>query len=189
MLWTAVGVPGQTPTLVELAAQGEPVSIRRYIELNPVPLEILAQRADLIVHGTVTLKRTYLSDDQRELYTDYEVIPKQVVASSIAIETKKPGFQPLLVKQFGGRTVINGVPVELTHRNLPLMRDGSDVVLFLAFDETGKKYTIQDLSGAFIVTDGRVTPLLTPPVKYEQFRGEHVTDFVARIQRERSPRK
>ncbi|MBA3888262.1 MAG: hypothetical protein H0X67_21435 [Acidobacteria bacterium] len=60
------------PTLPELVRRfaPEPVYQSRTRDLILEPLEGVLPRADVIVHGTVERLTTYLSADQRDLYTD-----------------------------------------------------------------------------------------------------------------------
>src|SRR4051812_14240016 len=60
------------PQMARLNAP-KPVYVQRSRELMPVALDDIVATADLIVHGTVAPTSTYLSDDQKDMYTDYEV--------------------------------------------------------------------------------------------------------------------
>jgi hypothetical protein len=70
-------VLAEQPTLPDLAreriAQGtpeKPIVVEQNREFVPVSLEALVSKCDLIVDGVVKQSNVYLSDDQRDLYTD-----------------------------------------------------------------------------------------------------------------------
>src|SRR4051812_26457170 len=53
-------------------------------------LDYLVGRTDLIVRGVAANSRTYLSADQREIYTDYVLQGPQVLFRSKAVVAERP---------------------------------------------------------------------------------------------------
>lgn len=175
-----------SPTLPELVAkqtQG-PLLLMRVVELVPRPLDVLMKEADLIVYGAVTSSSTYLSDDQRDLFTDFTVTPIQVIVERNSVRTSStPVPQSIIVKRWGGETVISGMQVVQEHRNLRAFTVGEELFLFLVYDSATKKYALPGgLSGAFAVAGGRLQDLVRHPF-YDQVDGREVTDLVPEIQR------
>src|SRR5579859_729845 len=67
------------PEAVRRMAPG-PYVTSRVREVSPLPFADAVRQSDMIVHGTLKKLRVYLSADQTELYTDYELRPIQVIA-------------------------------------------------------------------------------------------------------------
>jgi hypothetical protein len=158
VVWTA------GPTLVELARRTSPnpVLIERMRELVPVPIELIISRADLIVHGTVTPLRTYLSDDQREVFTEYQVTPARTLFQRSVPQARAPGAAaPVVLTIWGGRTVLEGVEVVLKDRDAPVFEAASEYVLFMTENEArpGAFRLVTDVAGVLGVVDGRVQML------------------------------
>lgn len=65
------------PTIPELLKRQapEPLLQTRQSELVPRTLEEIAPSVDLLVHGTIASANVYLTNDKRDLYTDYTVVP------------------------------------------------------------------------------------------------------------------
>ena len=92
---TAAGAAFATqepPTLIEEAAAVHTETLRKTL-LRETPLkslEQLAADADLILEGTLTPTRTYLSKSQREIYTDYLIAPAAVHAQRSVYRLRQP---------------------------------------------------------------------------------------------------
>jgi hypothetical protein len=172
-------------TLPEQAARlNQPITRTRTRELVSMPLEKVVEQSDLVVHGTLHLLRTYLSEDKMELYTDYEVEPLRVLAVRTKVAgSREPGRQPIVVRQWGGRMDIGGVPVEMIDSNLPLLPAEEQAILCLRYDSRGSKYEIVGVAGAFVVEKDAVRPHMHPPLDLERFRGMSVAAFVQEISR------
>src|SRR5947208_15967483 len=94
------------PQAIERMKPG-PYVVSRVREVDPLPFEHVVRDADLIVHCSLKKIRTYLSDTQMELFTDYQVIPFTVIAQRQLRASQRPGTQmPIVVRQWGGETTI-----------------------------------------------------------------------------------
>src|SRR4029079_18578260 len=73
----AISAQQNGPTLRELARRGAPAPLLKTLqrELIPYPLEEIIPKADLVIHGRVTAAQSYLSSDERSVYTDYVMTP------------------------------------------------------------------------------------------------------------------
>jgi hypothetical protein len=164
-----------------------PVYQSRQRELLPQDIDEMIPKADLIAVGTVRPIRTYLSADQKDLYTDYELTPSRVLAASRAVQSGRPGpALPIILTRWGGHAVIDGVDVTVEDTDLRNFAPGIRVMLFLKFDaKTGKYELPDDVSGAFLVTNDSLEPLVNHP-RYERIRGKTVDAFagdVAKLRR------
>ena len=179
------------PELVRRFAP-QPVYQSRALELVLQPIDQVLPSAQLIVHGKVETASTYLSDDQRDLFTDYVIRPLRVirpVAPSTSLKPGAPdGLRELVVKQWGGTMVIDGVQVTQVDSHLKMFEPGEEVVLLLAYRNADKKYVLPDpASGAFRVTPAKgMQPILKDAAQHGEFaqvRGQSVAQFEALVQR------
>jgi hypothetical protein len=159
-LLATVAISGANETLVELARRNapDPVIIERTYEIVPTPFERIAQGASLIVHGTIMPIRTYFSDDQMSIYTDYLVTPLRVIfESSVSQGTATPGVpQPIVMTRWGGTMTIEGVQVILNDRHAQPLESTPELVLALVKTQNGKYQLVSDLTGTFGVRNGSI---------------------------------
>lgn len=175
------------PQVVKLRAP-EPVLLTRIRELVPVTFEETIENADLVVHGTVAPMRTYLSDDQKELYTDYAITPLRVVFQRHVVGSQVPGVaQPIVVKRWGGRMVIDGVQVTVEDMNLASFENGAELVLILRSSEDGKYRIAKEIAGVLGVRGGLISPTIRSVLKSEQLMGMTVAQFEAEVVRRLRP--
>jgi hypothetical protein len=160
----AAAMACQMATLPELVARGgtEPVVRNIVREFVPVPVSELSRQADLVIDGDVQAIRTYLSNDECYVLTDYLLTPRAMVAG-MALQSTQPGPRPLVVTLVGGATTIDGVQVVVRDEQLPLIPSGSRVMLFLqpSARDKDKFELVGAVSGAFALSaDDRVSPLV-----------------------------
>jgi hypothetical protein len=180
-----VTIAAQTlPDLAKLQGPG-PVSRSRIRELAPPSFEDIVAKADLIVHGRAVATKTYLSDDQMHLYTDYVITPMNVLLQRAGASSLVPGAQmPIVLKQFGGQMTIQGVKVSDQDDDLPPLKSGTEVLLVLVYSKADGKYRLPDeIAGAFLVNGAQIAPLLRTPVKDERFTGMSLTQFASEVRR------
>jgi hypothetical protein len=139
-----------------------PVEILTMREILPVSLAALSEKADSVIEGHVVPVKTYLSEDGCYLLTDFAVTIMNSIAGTNLVSTR-PGM-PLVFTQFGGEDVIQGVKVTVQDRDMPLLRAGQRVILFLRQSAETKKYELAGLGGAFEVIDQQVVPIVRAPV-------------------------
>jgi hypothetical protein len=171
------------PELVSRQTEG-PVVLIQIVELVPEPLDTLIKTADLILYGVVSRNVTYLSEDERDLFTDSTIMPIRVVVQRNVSTSARPGLPaPVVVKRWGGQAVINGIQVSQEQRNLRALTAGEEVFLFLVYDASSQKYQLPGgLSGAFAVAGGRLQDLVHHQF-YKTFDGMAVDQLVPEIQR------
>ena len=141
--------------------------------------------SDLIVVCSLRKLRTYLSPDERDLYTDFEVVPTSVIAGRTLPLSNKPGVQAMVLRQYGGTTVISGVKVEIKDEDFPFLPTGSPLLLFLSFNREVQKYQVFDGSGAFELAGGKTLKHLatTPLMTYKRLDGWDLDAAIREIRR------
>jgi hypothetical protein len=172
------------PQLIELR-RPEPVELYRSVELVSIPFEQVLGKAELIVEGSVRPLNTYLSEDKCHLYTDFEVVAPLVISGNLPPRAI-PGPQPsVIVTQFGGTMIIDGVKVTVEDQQLRPFVAGQRVVLLLSRSGSAGRYEIAgDAFGAFIAeADGKVRPFLHEKGVYDDMRGLTKAQFVERVRR------
>jgi hypothetical protein len=174
------------PTLPESISLHAPAPFnrQRQRELLPPTLAEMTAEADLIIQGSATPGRPYLSADQRDLYTDYLVVPSRVIFQRNVATTQISGVAPsIILKRWGGRTVINKVEVILEDVDLREFTAGDELVLFLVFDPADKKYQLAgEISGAFAVKRGKIEALVQHS-RHLQFNGMTPLQFESEVRR------
>jgi hypothetical protein len=148
----------------------------------------MVQRSDMIVRGTLSNPHAYLSADQTELYTDYQLLPAQVIADrGMPRDKRLPGAPPpVIVRQWGGETTIDGVKVKIYDENLKPLPTDTQLLLFLVYDQSAAKYDLCDgVAGAFELRggDARLRHLLVPSSgpTYRHRHGTPLSDVIREI--------
>ena len=146
--------------LPDAVTQLRPLPVERYRSLEPieVPLQNVITATELAVEGTVHPIRTYLSDDECALYTDYAVTVTGVHRGAVAAASK-PGDVPLMITLWGGQAEIDGTKVIVMDMELPLLRAGQRVLLLLSKAKIGSREVYQPVfgKGVFDLDDGAFT--------------------------------
>ncbi|MBA3231766.1 MAG: hypothetical protein H0T05_03000 [Acidobacteria bacterium] len=186
LLLTATDLLAACQKIPDLIAQLRPNPVERYFtrELVPLPFEDLVSRAILVVEGTVRPVRTYLTENQCYLYTDYEVSAITPIFGSLPA-AKTPGPQPLFVRTTGGETMIDGVKVTVRDEQLPPFEPGQHVVLFLTRTASGQSYElVGSILGAFRVKGGgQIESLVREKGIYENVAGTSKVALAEEVRR------
>ncbi len=142
-------------------------------------VERILRITDLVVSGTVGESRSYLSDDQMEVYTDIALGDPTVLYQSHQLVTAAvPGVIPTVtITQRGGTISIEGTTFTQREEALPALQIGTKGLFFL--QRVGNKNVIAGkFYGAFSVVDGRVTPLMSSKDYAQEYRGLALADAV-----------
>jgi hypothetical protein len=169
----AISAQQNGPTLRELARRGAPAPLLRTVqrELVPYPLEQIIPKADLVIHGRVKAAQSYLSSDERSVYTDYVMTPIRLLYEPPSASGQPREPKTVTVKRWGGQIALEGVSVTLEDLDLAQFQVGDELFLVLALDKSDGKYQlIGQVSGGFRVRNDRIEPLVNSP-GYEQLRG------------------
>jgi hypothetical protein len=183
---TEAGAQRETlPDIARLLA-GQPVYQVRHLEVLPDTLEELVSKSHLVVFGRVEDSKVYLSQDQRDLYTDYSLTPIGTAPTRLSSQAPVLTGEPIVVKRWGGRTTIGSVPVTIEESYLRFFRSGDHLILFLSYNGNERKYEIVG-GGAFEVVGERIRAFLSHP-RHEAFNGHTLVTFVAEIAKANSPK-
>jgi hypothetical protein len=174
-------------TVREAVRSGKPYETFKTRELAPVPFDFVVASADVIVEGIVQPIGTFVSDDGCYIFTAYVVTPPNLIAGRLP-SSSQPG-PSLVVRQWGGETVVDGVKVVFRDHELPPMIAGQHVILFLTSTQSPGVYNIAGgPAGVFSVKQGRAKAWTT---QAEVIHGERadvpVSDFVADVKRLKRP--
>ena len=158
-LLSAQRAAAQGSTIPEALAR-EGSSLERSVSApsGNVPIERVLARTNIIVRGVVTQTRSYLSPDEQEVYTDYEIRNPSVLYRTDSIAVEKPGTVPsITVTLLGGTVELQGLQFKSIHHALPALATGKEHILLL--EQSGGRYFIAGTYfGAFRVVDGHLEP-------------------------------
>ncbi|HKY21177.1 MAG TPA: hypothetical protein VJM31_08160 [Vicinamibacterales bacterium] len=170
-------------TIPEIVAR-EDQSLGRTVEIEtgpPPSIESVVQQAELIVRGVIGTPKSYLSDDQMEVLSDYPILNPIVLWSSIVNVTPLPGkAPPLIVTHIGGTVPVLGHTFTMEHTLLPPLVPGTEGIFLLK--RKGDKYHIAGtFYGAFKISSDLMVPLIREPEFAKDIRGLRSADGAARL--------
>lgn len=157
---TAVAIAADAQQTIphQLASGGTSLKFGRFSTGRPPSIDMVLSHTDAIIRGTIAVqKRSYLSDDQQEVLTDYEIYNPELLYPAT------PGTPPLsvvVVTLPGGTVTINGLSYTLTDDSLPELPAARECLLLLKRE--GQKYRVAlGYYGAFSIVDDRLQRLTT----------------------------
>jgi hypothetical protein len=98
---------------------------------GPQTIEGIARKADIVVQGKLTKGNTHLVSDE-VIVTDYAIVEPTLIAGRLPVrQTSRPGTTSaaLILSLWGGKMVVDGVPVEAEGGYEP--KEDSTYILFL----------------------------------------------------------
>jgi hypothetical protein len=127
---------------------------------------------DTLVRGIVGEHgASYLSDDQRDVLTDYPILSLVVLYQEALALSDRPGLVgKITVAVRGGSAMINGVPFTAVYRGQPQLTPGTEYLLLLRKDKA-KYRVVGDYYGVFGTVDGRFGPLFKPSTFAQEYVG------------------
>jgi hypothetical protein len=156
---------GQGQTILEMLAAGATGRVRTVPSGAPPTIAELLQDTDVIVRGIVGQPRRYLSEDQRDVFTDYPILNPWYVYQPVLVTSKTPSAPGVVVvTQLGGAVTVNGARFTQTEEGLLPLESGIEGLFFLKRDR-GRLFIVGTFFGAFRVVDGKLVPL-TPKVGF-----------------------
>jgi hypothetical protein len=147
----------------------------------------LLQKTDIVVRGIVGNPKSYLSDDERNVYTDYVIVNPVFLYQPQLVPSARPGIVPsVTVTQLGGSiTLPNGLTFTQTEQGLLLLEPGTEG-LFLLQRVGDQHRLVGTFYGAFRIEAGTLTPLAKRQSFAPEYRGVPATEaeasMVARLQ-------
>jgi hypothetical protein len=105
------------------------------------PLGSIVNFADIAVEGTVLSSRTYATPDDRDIFTEYQIAPRQVIFQRTVVAASKPGPPPpTIFKARGGTVIFDGFPFTLSGNERTQLTIGAHLVLFGRYDPVDGKW-------------------------------------------------
>jgi len=145
--------------------------------LGPTLDHILAD-TDTIVMGVVGEPRSYLSDDQMAVYTDYQLRNPAFLYQAALTGSTKPELPTVTVTILGGTITMNGLSYTRKDEALPSLEPGTEGLFLLK--RVGNRYHIAGTYyGAFRIAEGRLTPLTKAQGFAPELQGGLVTQAAA----------
>jgi hypothetical protein len=154
----------QEPTLIERAeaSGGRPLTIRVLRETVPISIEALSAQSDLVVVSRLVRLQSYLSENKKQIFTDYVIVPSKVLLGRIE-PRPTPGPTPRMVLTvLGGQINVRGTLITMVNEKSNPIKNEGEFLLFASRVKGGENrfYPTQDSAGLFEIRDGqRVQPL------------------------------
>lgn len=115
-----------------------------------VTLKALAAGADAVVIGQVVEQASQLTEDDRFLFTDYQLDLDRVLKECPTAPLKVPG--KIAVTRIGGTVLLEGHVIQAVDENLPLFHQGCRYLLFLKYLQgTGSYRSVDKLSSFWLI--------------------------------------
>jgi hypothetical protein len=177
------------PTIAQRAAEsgGRPLTISHVEHTDLWTLEELSKAAQLVVIGKLVNPVSHLTQDERDIYTDYLIQVTSVVMdrASVASAQQIGPLPPLTVRLHGGTIVVNGVPVTIECTSPTKWRGDADLLLFLMRTESKSQPNnfepIGAAAGLFEVTQTGLRSRVAGSRVNEEVDGAPVDQIVQRI--------
>lgn len=188
-----VGLHGQLATIPEqLAREGRSLHSGASIPSGvAASIDDIVADTDAIVRGIVGEPRSYLSQDQTDVYTDYRLSNPVIAYQSKVLSSPRPGMPSVIVTLLGGTVTIDGLSFTSRHEALPELPLGAEC-LFLLKNTDDDHYRIAGTYyGVFAITGGRLTPLTRKHGFAPEYQGaiaeEGTQAMVSRLRRRVQP--
>lgn len=169
----------------QLAEQGTDLMSGATVPSGASPdLDVVLRDSEMIVRGVVGNPRSYLSDDQTTICSDYPILEPVILFDTMIASSSKPGPPEIeiVVTLEGGKLTLGGLTFTVTPGGLPGLEPGSECLLLLK-RLRGKLYVAGDgYLGAFgISPDEKLTPLTGARDFAPAYRGVAATAAVNNI--------
>ncbi len=156
-------------TIPEIVARGWGMNAARGCGVAPSPpLSEVLRQTDLVVAGTVGEPSSYLSDDQRDIYTDHALTDTRVYyqrpSSRPTLRLEVPGVPPeppiVGITELGGTATVSGRPFteDVSYSGVKKVTSGM-TGLFLLKRRGNRHWLTSPVFGAFEVVNNRLSLL------------------------------
>ena len=178
-----------TLTLPELAAKsgGRPVTLATTADPPELTLDELSTRAELVVVGKLVNPRAYMTVDQTDVYTDYQLQLVTTVSDRVAISSAKQVGQlsPVTVTLHGGTLLVNGVKVTVRGGGPTKWKPEADLLLFLRKSKSTEKQNnfvlVGSATGLYEVTSAGLKSRVAGSRVHQEIDGAPVEQIVQRV--------
>lgn len=114
----------------------------------------LLPQVDLAARGMVGVPKTYISDDESEVFTDYPIENPVILLRSTTAAAPKVGVpEDPTVTIFGGQVTVDGLVYKYIAEALPSLEPGTECI-FLLQHYQGRYFPVGKYYGVFRVTGG-----------------------------------
>jgi hypothetical protein len=142
------------------------------------PLEAAVEGSDAVVVATVTAKQSQLTEDERYVFTDYEVTVKEVLKDNAASHIS--ASDTLTVTRPGGKVLLGGHLITVVDEGVKPLTVGDEYLLFLKFvPETSTYAAVSEDRSGFRLSHGRVTALTAAAGYAKRQEGRDSNSLVA----------
>jgi hypothetical protein len=160
------------PTIPEMVARGWGMGAARGCGIAPSPpLSEVLRQTDLLVAGTVGAARGYLSDDQKDIYTDHALTDTRIYyqrpLSGPLSRVALPGVLPepsVVITELGGTATVSGRPFteDVSYSGVTKITAGM-TGLFLLKRQGNRYWLANPVLGAFEIVNDRLSLLAERP--------------------------
>jgi hypothetical protein len=142
---------------------------------QPPTVDQLLRNADVVVRAVIGPARSHLTDDQREIQTDYSVSNPVILFSATRLASSN-----LLVVLQGGSVTINGLTFTSESEALPALKEGAEYLLILR--HVGDAYEVSGpYLGAFEIERGTVRVATRKQGFGREFDGAHAAALESKV--------
>jgi hypothetical protein len=148
------------PTIPELVTQaGKSLAGMRLVPSGTPPTVVDVLRdTDLIVRGTLGKSHSYLSPDQREVLTDYDVLKPEFLFERQLPAAAQPGVpRAVTLTLLGGSVSVGGFTYTFTDKAVQPLNTGTTCLLLLK-KVAGRYRLAGDYLGIFKIDDDKLVP-------------------------------
>ena len=158
----------------------------------PKSVEEVASEAMAVVRARLSVVKSYLSNTEDRVLTDYLITEPTVITGRLPVLTERipKAAAPLILTVLGGEVTVEGVLIRSTDPNRAPIKDGAQYFVFLRQSRQPDpgRYEVY-YGGIFEVVQDQVTPLLkNADIVFQESVDKRPKDFVARIQKTTQPR-
>jgi len=166
-------VAAQQKTIPEQLAQaGRDLRNGATIPSGRAPdIDEVLQETDLIVRGIVGEPKSYLSDNQLTVFSDYPIEKAGVLFDTLVISTPTPGFPKIVVTIEGGTVVVGGLKYILSPGALAPLHPSSEVLLLLRRVKDRLQIAGFGYLGVFQIEQNTLVPLTGVRTFATEYRG------------------
>lgn len=167
----SASVQTQSETVLDAIKRGSTGSFRTSPSGRPPSIEQVLRETDVIVRGVVGQPVSYLSDDQRNVYTDYPI------HAPVIVQSREPlsAMSAIAVTQLGGTVVIDKKSFTQIEDGLRALEPGTEGLFLLK--QIGKRLMIAEVFfGAFRISDEKLFPLTSKQGFASDYAGRSVDE-------------
>lgn len=159
-------------------------------DVQPATLRELTESAELVLEATVSKLKSYLTPDEENILTDYQIVPVRVFVSRVPAGRGAPGpAVPLVLTMYGGDLTIDGTRVSVVDHAVKRLQAGRRYLLFLQRFGSQGHFQLQG-GGAFEIDSQELKTILARDENiYREFVETPFNEVVNRINAAASGRR